>query len=104
MKKTKSGLTLTSIKRIIFENNIDLAKMMDEKLARNNVAIFGDIDKLGERLETRIGSLENKFDNLKKEMNQRFDQVDDQFQNVLQAASDITDHKLKEFRRKYLAA
>lgn len=97
MKKSASTLTLLNIKRIISGNNSDLAKMMDEKLARNNVAIFGAIDSSVERLERRINDFENK-------VNQRFDMVGDQLQEVIQAASEITDQKLKEFKQKYLAA
>ena len=81
---------------------------MDEKLVRNNVAIFGDIDGAVERLESKINnvetSLSKKIDGLQTEMNERFDMVGDQLQEVIQATSEITDQKLKEFRQKYLTA
>lgn len=67
--KKNDDLTLENIGRLIDEK-------LDVKLVRNNVLIFADINNAVERLE-------NKIDNLHKEMNQRFDVVGDQLQDVI---------------------
>ena len=111
MQQKQNTVTLVSIGRLISNNNKQLAKMMDEKLARNNVAVFGEMDKIHNEI-ARLGSetieefsvMKGQFEKFRKEMNQRFDFVDDQLQNVLGAAGEYTERKIAEMQKRVFAS